>query len=200
MGCHMPLERELKYLGADFDVLREHLQQAGANFQARYFERNAVLDDARGSLKARGMLLRLRQGNSCTLTLKLPLQPGRSSEFKELEERETVVGHFEAMLSILEGLGLKPAFWYEKVREKWSLSRVEVDLDVLPFGRFVELEGPAEAIEDAAIRLGLSEFEVSTASYHALNFEHRRRQGLPQRDGFAFKPGEAQRILREVSI
>jgi adenylate cyclase class 2 len=196
----MPLERELKFLGADFDVLREDLQQAGANFQARYFERNAVLDDGQGSFKARGMLLRLRQGASCTLTLKLPAQAESVGDFKELEERETTVGDFDAMLSILDGLGLRPAFWYEKVRETWRLGQVEIDLDELPFGRFVEIEGPAEAIEKAAQSLGISNLATSTASYHALNSEHRRQLGLPLKDGFSFKPGEAQRILLEGRI
>jgi len=196
----MPVERELKIIGADFDELRRALQQEGAKFQARFFERNAVLDDEGGSLRNRGMLLRLRQGQDGSLTLKLPVRKEKNSVFKEMEERETSVGDFDATLLILDGLGLRPAFWYEKIRERWRLGRVEIDLDVLPFGRFVEIEGPAEAIGETVARLGLASLETSSASYHELHREYRLRQGSPAKDGFAFVPGEAQRILSDEGI
>lgn len=195
----MPLETEIKFLGVDFDALRNALREAGADYQGRYFERNAVLDYLDRSLKARGALLRLRDGASCVLTLKLP-GDGNRQGLKELDERQTIVKDFDDTLSIFEGLGLRPAFWYEKIREKWRLGRVEVDLDVLPFGRFAEIEGPADDLEEAVRRLGLSGLESTAASYHDLNLEHRRGQGLPLEDGFAFKPGEAERILKDSLI
>jgi adenylate cyclase class 2 len=77
---------------------------------------------------------------------------------------------------------------------------VEIDLDVLPFGRFVEIEGPAEDIGVTAARLGLASLETSSDSYHELHRAHRLRQGLSAKDGFTFEPGEAQRILRDEGI
>lgn len=191
----MPLEREIKFIGADFNALRGALKAAGADFQGRYLERNAVFDYPERSLKARGALLRLRLGQTCLLTFKQPGEAG-DPDFKVMDEREILVGDFEAALAILEGIGLRPAFWYEKIRERWRFGRVEVDMDQLPFGRFVELEGPADDIGEAARRLGLSELTSTTASYHGLNREYRRENDLPDEDGFAFEPGEAERILK----
>lgn len=194
----MPLEQEIKIIGTDFDVLRKALQDAGADFQARYFERNAVLDDAQRSLKERGMLLRLRQAKECVLTLKIPL--AGSNEIKEMDERETRVEDFDVTLSIFQGLGLRPAFWYEKIREKWRMDTVVIDLDELPFGRYVEIEGPVEGIRDTVRRLGLEGLETTSDNYHQLNLRHRREHGLPEKEDFVFEPGEAGRILEKRSI
>jgi adenylate cyclase class 2 len=191
----MPLEQEIKFIEVDFHALRAALQEAGFDFQSRYFERNAVLDDAEGSLRAGGNLLRLRSADTCTLTVKLAVGSGESENLKQMDERETEVGNFEAMLSILEGLGFQPSFWYEKIRESWRLGRVEVDLDVLPFGEFVEIEGPQEEIEVAVGRLGLKGHASTVENYHELNLAYRKEHGLPLESGFVFEPGEVERIL-----
>jgi adenylate cyclase class 2 len=192
----MPLEREIKIIGADFGALRKALQQAGADFQGRYFERNAVLDDESRSLKRKGILLRLRQADECALTLKIPAEEKDAGGFKDMREHETRIEDFDAALSIFNGLGLRPAFWYEKIREKWRMGGLSVDLDELPFGRFVELEGPAGEIREAVSGLGLSDLDATSENYHGLNEKYRKEQGLPQREGFTFRQGEAERILK----
>lgn len=193
----MPVEREIKIIGADFGALRKALQEAGADFQGRYFERNAVLDDESRSLKQKGILLRLRQADKCTLTLKVPAEETDAVGFKEMQEHETQLEDFDATLSIFNGLGLRPAFWYEKIREKWLMGGLSVDLDELPFGRFVELEGPAEEIREVVSGLGLSGLDATSENYHGLNEKFRKEQSLPQREGFTFKQGEAERILKK---
>jgi adenylate cyclase class 2 len=192
----MPLEREMKIIGADFGALRKALQQAGADFQGRYFERNAVLDDASRSLKEKGVLLRLRQADRSVLTLKIPSGEKDEGGFKDMKEHETLIEDFDAALSIFSGLGLRPAFWYEKIREKWRMGGLTVDLDELPFGRFVELEGPAGEIREAVSVLGLAGLDATSENYHGLNEKYRKEQGLPQREGFTFKQGEAERVLK----
>ena len=44
---------------------------------------------------------------------------------------------------------------YEKYRETFTLDGVEVVLDEMPFGEFLELEGEETAIRAVAARLGL---------------------------------------------
>ena len=74
----MPMETELKYLDADLDAVRDRLHAWGADFQARRFETNTVFDDAAKSLKARGILVRLRSDGREILTLKRPPQGPRA--------------------------------------------------------------------------------------------------------------------------
>ena len=216
----MPIEREIKILGADFAALRGTLQALGADCQGPRFESNVLLDDEARSLRASGRLLRLRRHGPAPaempgrapgkapgralLTFKEPASGGEAPEgrarHKVLREVQTVVDDPEAVLGILAGLGLTPTLAYEKFREVWRLDGCEVCLDRLPFGDFVELEGPAEALDGLAARLGLDGLETSDASYHALNARHRERLGLPPEDGFAFTGARREALARELGV
>lgn len=192
----MALETELKYLDVDLDAVRQTLHQAGGDFQVRYFEENEVFDNEAGSLRRAGALLRLRRGPQCLLTLKLPA--GGPAGLKSRDERETAVADVDAARAILDGLGYKVAFRYEKVRETWSLAGCSVCLDHLPFGDCVELEGTPGAIRAAAERLGLAAGRSTDRDYHALHRDHLRRRGLPEEDGFVFPARERELILADL--
>ena len=106
----------------------------------------------------------------------------------------------DAARGILAELGLAPTQGYEKFRETWRLDDCDVCLDVLPFGEFVELEGPAGELEGLPSRLGLDGLDTSDASYHALHARHRERLGLPPEDGFAFDDVEREALARELGV
>lgn len=195
----MPIEREIKIVGADFDALRRTLQASGADFQRRVFERNELFDDAAGSLRASGRLLRLRRDGRALLTYKEPA-PGEPGGAKVRREVQTLVDDPDAVRGILAGLGLEPALAYEKFRETWRLGHSDICLDWLPFGRFVELEGPADELETLPARLGLDGLEQSGASYHDLNDRARLAAGLPPGGGFAFEPAEREGLARELGV
>jgi adenylate cyclase class 2 len=56
---------------------------------------------------------------------------------------------------IIKRLGLAPRQVYEKYRETFQLGDVEVVLDEMPYGDFVELEGSEAAIRAAADQLAI---------------------------------------------
>jgi adenylate cyclase class 2 len=189
----MPLEIELKFSNPDFAALRRRLLELGAAPLDRVFERNLVFDDEARSLKSASILLRLRTERKSLLTLKRP--PVREQEgVKVFEEIETEVADPSAMQGVLEALGYREAFVYEKLRETWRFGERSVCLDVLPFGRFVEIEGEREAIFEAARALGLPPEASSTKTYHALNQERRAREGGDPSESFVFDPEERARI------
>ncbi len=199
----MALETELKFCKPDFARVRERLRRLGADPLGRAFERNVVLDDAGSSLRSRAMLLRLRQvAGRCVLTYKRPPagQHGGAGLAKVLEEHETEVADFRAMLEILKGLGFKPILAYEKVREKWRLSGAVVCLDLLPFGEFVEIEADEAEILRLADELGLDPGQACAENYHELNQRHRKAAGLPPQDSFIFPEGEAERLAASMRI
>lgn len=199
----MPREVECKFLDVDHARLRELLQAAGARREGMVFESNEVWDWPDRRLRREGTLLRLRQhagseGESCILTCKL--RKGEStSELKILEELETRVQSAATLAAILSALGLQPALRYEKVRETWHLAGVHVCLDLLPFGRYLELEGEPEAIQQARTALELTRSDPSAATYLALHHEHLRRQGLPLEDSFVFAPELAAILQARVA-
>lgn len=88
----MGLEYELKYFDVDFGELRTWLSQSGGQCLGRYFESNLVFDYPDRSLKASGILLRLREKQGkAVLTVKKPPKEDVPSALKVFEEIESVV-------------------------------------------------------------------------------------------------------------
>lgn len=161
-------ETELKFVVSDPAALRESLLRLGAISQERREEENIRLDDRQRNLTARKIVLRLRRisqaGEKRTiLTVKTPASaPGA---FKTRREIELEIGDDQALLAALAVLGFEPYWRYEKRREVFILGDVEVDLDELPYGWFLELEGSEEGIRALADRLDLRLGEGLTLSY-----------------------------------
>jgi adenylate cyclase class 2 len=198
----MPRETEIKFLNPDMDALRRSLQASGADFQGRVFETNQVFDTPERGLRHADTLLRLRRTRSGAgtqqglLTLKRPPDDKTAADqgFKVWEESETRVENPDAVEQVLRGLGYTVAFRYEKVRETWLLPGVKVLLDRLPFGRYVEMEGTADAVRQWAPRLGLDMGSATDKTYHQLNREHRSDAGLPPDESFVFSPEEREAL------
>lgn len=177
------LEVEVKFLVDDFAVLRERLTALGAILALpRTYERNLRFDTPEGDLLARWQLLRLRKDTRARLTFKGPAGEDEASEAKVREEIEVVVDNFDKMILILERLGFGPVQEYEKYRETYHLSGVEIVLDETPFGYFVELEGDESGIRTLAARLGLDWTRRVLANYLALMELARRTFDLPFAD------------------
>jgi adenylate cyclase class 2 len=114
-------------------------------------------------------------GGKAVFTFKESL--GDSSGIKRRREDETVVEDADALAAILEALGYTPAIIYEKRRETWLVANIEVVIDELPFGLFVEIEGREEFILEAERLLELTEAETEHKSYPALTLKHGIRNG-----------------------
>jgi adenylate cyclase class 2 len=121
-----------------------------------------------------------------------PTSPlGEASQFvpvgrhKVREEIEVEVAEPAPLANILEALGMRGWFRYEKFRTtyrfpataRWA-SDLLIELDETPIGAFVELEGPSEAIDRAAKLLGFAPKDYITKSYLALYLEQCRARGM----------------------
>jgi adenylate cyclase class 2 len=164
-------ETEVKLRIPTAEAARERLREAGAVLvRERHFEDNVLFDDREGSLRASGTVLRLRTTPSGgVLTFKGP----RAIEggVKSREERETAVGAPEEARAILRNLGYRPLFRYQKYRETWTHRGQEIEVDELPIGSFLEIEGDAEGIHAVAAELGFSPADYVNESYVGLYFE-----------------------------
>ena len=173
------LETEVKFAIRDLAAVKQTLKAANAKLvQPRTRELNLRFDTAGNTLQAAGKVLRLRRDRQVHLTLKLPAGPW-GERAKTLREIEVVVSDFDAARHLLEGLGYRIWLTYEKFREVQVLDGVQVCLDELPFGSFVELEGDLVGIDAAATRLNLPEDRRVTAGYVDLFFQARDRMGIP---------------------
>lgn len=162
-------ETEIKLFVPDLPAVEARLRELGATLaHARVFEKNVRYDDAGRSLSAAGRVLRLRQDDDVRLTFK---DEGRVMEgggpYTRFEA-ELSVSDFATMEIILGRLGYHPYMIYEKYRTTWALAGVEVMLDEMPYGHFVEIEGEGSAILAVTVQLGLGAAPRMTASYGVL--------------------------------
>jgi adenylate cyclase class 2 len=164
----MGLEIEVKIKVKQLEPLRREIMGLPAALEAeRAFERNIVFDSARGELRERGMLLRLRlTGERAVLTLKAPVQG--DSRYKIREETEVAVSDFIAAEKIIGALGFRESFIYEKYREVFSAGGTRIMIDETPIGAFIEVEGDPERIDDVAARLGFAANDYIRDSYYQL--------------------------------
>lgn len=163
------LEIEVKFLVSDLAEIRERLLGTGGTlFKARTYERNIRFDNGWGGLKLQGKLLRLRQDTAARITYKGHPAQEIDSEARVREELEMVVEDFDTAAAILERIGFEQQEVYEKYRETFALGSVEVMLDEMPFGDFVELEGAEAAIRTASRDLGLDWQKRILENYLAL--------------------------------
>jgi adenylate cyclase class 2 len=174
------LEVEVKFFVPDLAALRQKLLAAGAILaKPRIYERNIRLDTADNQLWQRQELLRLRQDTAVVVTFKgMPLKMAHS-EAKVREELEMRVDDFEMAAAIFQRLGFEPKQIYEKYRETYHFGDVEVVLDEMPFGNFVEVEGEEAAIRQAAAVLGLDWRNRILANYLALMAQLKTYHQLP---------------------
>jgi adenylate cyclase class 2 len=184
-----PLEIEVKLPAADLAEVRRRLEELGATLEKeRHDESNDLFDDAAGSFAGSGRALRLRraQGRGI-LTFKGAAK--FTQGVKSREERETVVGEPGEMEAILERLGFRRKFRYEKRREEWRYSDCDVALDETPIGNFVEIEGDPAAIRKAVAALALDFASAIPYSYAGLYARRRKEDpALPEDMVFTAPP------------
>lgn len=188
--------RALKRMGA-------RLASPGAS---KVHEENVIFDTPQSGLAKHGQLLRIRtetpevQRKSknalpkqrVILTFKQPMaqraaagvDASSNGSYKVREETEVEVAEAGNLAKIFEGLGLGGWFRYEKYRTTFRLPASKawakgllIELDETPIGTFVELEGPAAAIDRAAQELGFSKRDYILTNYLRLYMEECRRKG-----------------------
>jgi adenylate cyclase, class 2 len=176
-------ETEIKLAVRDAQHGRDLLRKAGFRVaRRRVFESNTVFDTPGLALRKTSRLLRVRvAGTAHTLTYKGPPAPGRHKGREELEVRIPRGGTVPAML---ERLGYRPSFRYEKYRTEFMQagSRGVATLDETPVGVYLELEGAPGWIDRTARKLGFAESAYITASYGRLYLDWCQERGVEPKD------------------
>jgi adenylate cyclase class 2 len=172
------LEREIKLGFHDATEARQAILAAGATpLRGRRLQEDCLLDTPDGQLRRRCCVLRVRIESGKTLiTFKGPVQ---ASPMKLREEMETAVGDRLVLLRVLEELGFRVWFRYEKYREEFVHEDVTIAIDETPMGTFVEIEGSERGIQDTAAALARKPEDYVIDSYRGLYVKHCESLGLP---------------------
>ena len=175
------LEREIKLRFDDPDAAREAVLRAGATpLRGRRLQEDCLLDTEDDELHRLRCVLRVRlESGKSLLTFKGPVQP---SVMKLREDLETVVGDGPLVLRILEALGYRTWFRYQKYREEFALDEVIVAVDETPVGTFIEIEGGDRGIAELAEALGRGPSDYLLDSYRRLYLRDCESRGVPPTD------------------
>ena len=193
-------ETEIKLLTPDLDYVRTNLWRIGAKLiSKRTHELNLRFDHPCLDLVSKRMVLRLRRDQNSTLTYKdnATLTDGIISRY----ELETTVENFENTKNIFLKMGFNVSDSYEKFRTTYSFQNVEIVLDELPYGNFVEIEGAHNDIVETIQQLNLSTTSRMNHSYLQLFYICQnwvKKEMNIQIKNFRFKDFSGIRIPPEV--
>jgi adenylate cyclase class 2 len=175
------LEREIKLVFRDAAQARAAILATGAtSLRGRRLQEDCLLDTPDDELRRRRCVLRVRM--ECGKTLLTFKGPVQASPMKLREEMETVVGDGLLLLRVLEELGFRVWFRYQKYREEFAHEDVVIALDETPVGIFVEIEGSERGIHDTATALNCNPDDYVRDSYRGLFVKHCETHGLPLTD------------------
>jgi len=167
------LEIEVKFYIIRLADISASLLRLGAKpVQPRTHEINLRFDTPGADLTRRLQVLRLRQDDKARITYKGPGQLAGGTRVRQ--EIEFVASDFDSARLLFEALGYQVILMYEKFRTTFDLGDVHVSLDEMPYGNFVEVEGPdPESIHHTAQILGL-DWEARILDSYTVLFENLR--------------------------
>ena len=172
----MNVEIEKKYrLPANRRTQIENtLREMKGEFVRDDFEENTIYGGE--ALERNGGVVRIRKTERRSiLTYKRRLED--ISDVKHQIEYESEIGNPESVTKILHELNVVPKLVYEKRRATWKLRSVEIVLDELPFGQFMEIEGSLTGIKEAEMLLGIDDLETEHETYPRLTAQLGKKNG-----------------------
>ncbi len=175
------LEREVKVrFGGPAEARRAILAAGATPLRGRRLQEDCLLDTQDEMLRQRRCVLRVRiEAGRSLLTFKGPVQ---TSPMKLRDELETVIGDGVLFLRVMEELGFRVWFRYQKYREEFAREDVTVALDETPIGTFVEIEGSERGISEMGQALARAPEDWVLDSYRGLFVKHCQERGLPPSD------------------
>jgi adenylate cyclase class 2 len=159
------VEIEAKFNVSDLNEIRRRLlKQGGQVVVPRHLEHNLYYDTSDRRLRFEKKILRIRTGTDCRMTYK-----HQAGSFEARREIELALDDPAEAQAMLQALGYEMILNYGKMRETYELEDVYAMLDELPFGQFVEIEGPTiEKVQSASASLGLDWKKRSKVGYLVL--------------------------------
>jgi adenylate cyclase class 2 len=174
-------ELEAKFYLSAKEAVQRKLDSLGKQTAPRILEVNLRFDTPGRELTSAGRVLRLRRDSKVRVTYKGPGTDEGGANLRQ--ELEFTVSDFDTAKATFEALGYQVYTIYEKYRTTYQIGDSEIDLDELPTGDFLEIEGSdAQSIQKTAGLLGLN-WEARIHDSYIVLFEHMRlRLGLDIRD------------------
>jgi len=105
--------------------------------------------------------------------LAVKVRPKEKSNYFERKEYSIAISDEKQGIEILKLMGFDRVREFTKKRQEWQFDNVEVCLDVLYFGTFLEIEGKKNNIEDMVKALGFENKQRITKAYLAVEDDYK---------------------------
>jgi adenylate cyclase class 2 len=169
------IEKKYRLTEKQREQVIQSLQNSKAEYCGEEFEENTLFHGEH--FEGKNCVLRLRRvGERAILTYKQRFRSNSPIKFQR--EDETEVSDADATTSIILALGFLPALIYEKKRQTWRMNDVEIVVDELPFGFYMEIEGDEDGIIKTEKILGIENFEAEHETYPTLTRKLGTQNGL----------------------
>ena len=195
------IEREIKIAVKDIPSLVNSLEKLGAKFIGFAKQTTYRLDTKSMDLEKRGVFLRTRTGLKSTITIKKRI--GSDVKVKTREETEIRIEDVEKMNKILKEIGFDWLRIMEKYRAEWRYDDLNLDItiDELPFGFYMEAEGSEESISKYLERINKQGEERIIQTYWSLNKEWKKSRNSNNEDIiFETQESSLKKILKECGV
>lgn len=172
----MAIEIEKKFVLNDEqrEKILIKLKEFDADFIAEVFEENILYNNK--YLNSKSAILRVRKTSDKTI-LTYKQRVDSQSSYKQHIEFETEVKNADEAENIIESIGLEKVLVYEKRRQIWKFRAVELVIDQLPFGLYMEIEGLITAIAEVEMLLNIENLLVENETYPRLTQKYGVQNG-----------------------
>lgn len=167
----MQKEIEVKFKINKGENITGKLRKLGGSIKNEYYQTTYGFF-SKDSIK-KGVFPRIRvESGKHVLTVKV--RPKKKTNYFERKEYSLEIDDEKNGIAVLKLLGFDRVREFKKKRQEWVFPDIEVCLDTLYFGRFLEIEGTKKNIEKMIKRLGFEKRERITKAYLAIEDDYKK--------------------------
>lgn len=169
----------------EFLKVKELLVSLGAKKKSYFSERTYGFFTPDGKSIEKGIFPRIKVFNNkkkSILTVKVKKQ--KKTKYFQRDEFDLLISSVQKARSILHTLGYSKERIFEKKREIWEFKKnnIEICLDKLPFGNYIEIEGSPKDIEKTIKNIRLKKYERITKAYLAVYDDWRKKNNVKSKN------------------
>lgn len=157
-------EKQVKYKINNFDYISKRLIEIEAIFIGGFMEKTIRYDNDDLKYSNNGIFIRTKSGMKNVLTLKEIPTDSSNTSFERITT-EIEVDNINKIGYILEKMGLTKKFIMEKYRLFFKYDNVDILIDELPFGIYLEIKGEDNEINRVTKMLNIDEADLIKMTY-----------------------------------
>lgn len=158
------IQKQVKFQIKDFDIISKKLIDLEAVFIGGFFEKTIRYDTDNHCLFDQGIFIRTKSGLRNVLTLKEKTSENDNT-WLERYTTEVEIEDVEKIEYILSRMGFINKVIMEKYRLYFKWNHIEISIDELLFGIYLEIKGEDKEIKKLSRQLGFKNKDMITVTY-----------------------------------